>query len=104
MDNKNELNKNIKKFMKWSKACIIITIITAIIGVGGILLSVLKKLTNIEQSVPFLFGKAFMWSALAVFFALVILEVCCYLVARKYEKLLEKSGGKNSNSKTGGKN
>lgn len=87
----NDFNKNVDKFMKWSKICIITTMIISLFGIGALLLNILKEFTDLEAKVPDLYSKIFALIMLVIFLALVTFEIFCYVKARKYKKLIEKS-------------
>ncbi len=85
-------NKNLEKFIKWSKICII-TAITAflVFGVGAFLLTILKEFTALEEKVPFLYSKIFAGILIAVSLVIVALEIFCCVKMRKYKKSIEQN-------------
>ena len=87
----NDFIKNVEKFMKWSKTCIITTMIIALFGICTLLLHILKEFTDLEAKVPYLYSKIFALIILVIFLALVTFEIFCYVKACKYKKLIEKS-------------
>ena len=62
-----------------------------VFGVGAYLLTILKEFTDLEEKAPFLYGKIFAGIFLAVFLAIVALEIFCCVKARKYKKSIEKN-------------
>ncbi len=94
-------NKDLEKFVKWSKICII-TAITAflVFGVGTLLLTILKEFTDLEEKAPFLYGKIFVGILLAVFLAIVALEIFFYVKMRKYIKQIEETENEVSGDET----
>lgn len=79
----NDFNKNIAEFMKWSKTCIITSMIIALFGIGALLLLVLREFTDIEVKAPYLYSKTSALIILAIFLVLVTFEIFCYVKARK---------------------
>lgn len=96
----NDFSKNVEKFTKWAKVCIITTIVMGAFGIGASVLSILKKFTDLEVTAPFLYGKTFACIVLIAFLALVTFVILCYVKARKYKKLIERSENKESENET----
>ena len=87
----NDHDKNVEKFINWSKTGLITAIITGVLGIITALMAILNKFTDLKVKAPFFYSKLFMWIMLAFLTVLVTLEILCYVQARKYKKLIEKS-------------
>lgn len=89
MENDN-FNKNVEKFVKWSKVCVIAANITGVFSIIPALLTILKEFTNFEAGAPYLYGKISVFIMLAIYLVLFTLMIICYIKARKYKKLIGK--------------
>ena len=93
-------NKDVREFIKWSEVRSITRTFIWVLWIGTLLLTILKEFTDFEEKAPFLYGKIFVGILLAVFLAIVALEIFFYVKMRKYIKQIEETENEVSGDET----
>lgn len=86
----NNIKNHTNKFVKWAKICIFSSLMTVPFSIFALILSIMKKYTNVGEQVPFLYSKTFVSILLVILFLIVLSTTISFIKARSYKKLIER--------------